>query len=91
MVHSLKRDSILREAHAMPWNDSAPQASSPPAKCSTPVRTEPAELILQRAQQPAVQLIVLGAQHRKRLLASLRPTVTERVSHQLRCLILIVP
>lgn len=50
-----------------------------------------AELILQRAEDLAVQLIVLGAQHRRRLLASLRPTVTDQVCRQLRCPVLVIP
>lgn len=50
-----------------------------------------AQLIIQRAQDLAVQLIVVGAQHRKRLLASLRPTVTDRVCHQRCCAVLVVP
>lgn len=50
-----------------------------------------AELIVQRAQDLAIQLIVLGAQYRKRLLAALRPTVTDRVCHQLYCPVLVVP
>ncbi len=50
-----------------------------------------AELIVQRAEELAVQLIVLGAQHRRRLLASLRPTVTDRVCRQLCCPVLVVP
>jgi nucleotide-binding universal stress UspA family protein len=50
-----------------------------------------AELIVQRAQDLAVQLIVLGARYRRRLLAALRPTVTDRVCHQLCCPVLIVP
>ena len=50
-----------------------------------------AELIVQRAQGLAIQLIVLGAQYRRRLMAALRPTVTERVCHQLYCPVLVVP
>ncbi len=50
-----------------------------------------AELIIQRAEDLAIQLIVLGAAHRKRLLASVRPTVTDRVCRQLCCPVLVVP
>lgn len=50
-----------------------------------------AQLIVQRAQDLAIQLVVVGAQYRRRLLASLRPTVAERVCHEPRCPILIVP
>jgi nucleotide-binding universal stress UspA family protein len=50
-----------------------------------------AELIVQRAEDLAVQLIVLGAAYRRRLLASLRPTVTDRVCRQLCCPVLVVP
>jgi nucleotide-binding universal stress UspA family protein len=50
-----------------------------------------AQLIVQRAEDLTVQLIVLGAQHRGRLLASLRPTITDRVCRQLCCPVLVVP
>jgi nucleotide-binding universal stress UspA family protein len=50
-----------------------------------------AQLIVQCAQNLTIQLIVVGAQHRKRLLAALRPTVTERVCHQPCCAVLVVP
>jgi nucleotide-binding universal stress UspA family protein len=50
-----------------------------------------AELIVQRAEDLMVQLIVLGAAYRRRLLSSLRPTVTDRVCRQLCCPVLVVP
>jgi nucleotide-binding universal stress UspA family protein len=50
-----------------------------------------AELIVQRAEDLAIQLIVLGAAYRRRLLASLRPTVTDRVCRQLCCAVMVVP
>lgn len=50
-----------------------------------------AELIVQRARELSIQLLVIGAQHRRRLLAALRPTVTERVCHRPCCPVLIVP
>ncbi len=47
--------------------------------------------ILDAREDRAAELIVLGAQHRRRLLASLRPTVTDRVCRQLCCPVLVVP
>jgi nucleotide-binding universal stress UspA family protein len=50
-----------------------------------------AELIVQRAKDLAVQLIILGAQYRKRLLTPLRPTITDRVCRRPCCPVLVVP
>jgi nucleotide-binding universal stress UspA family protein len=50
-----------------------------------------AELIIQRAKDLAIQLIIVGAQHRKRLLMPLRATVTDRVCHRPCCPVLVVP
>jgi nucleotide-binding universal stress UspA family protein len=50
-----------------------------------------AGLIVQRAKELAVQLIVLGAQYRKRLLMPLRSTVTDRVCRRPCCPVLVAP
>jgi nucleotide-binding universal stress UspA family protein len=50
-----------------------------------------AELIGRRAKELAVQLIVVGAQYRKRLLMPLRSTVTDRVCRRPCCPVLVVP